>query len=322
MKTAFITGITGQDGSYLAELLLGKNYQVVGLISKKHNIGDQNIASIKKKLILEIGDLLDKDSLKRIIVKHKPQEIYNLGGITFIPQSWELPELTFNINALGVLRILEIVRTFCPQTKIFQATSAKIFGDPTQGPQTEEFPIKPLSPYSVSKACGHFLVGSYRQHFGIYTCSGIMYNHESERRGPEFVTRKITQGAAKIKLHKAKKLILGNINAKQDWGYAPDFVEAMWLMLQQQKPQDYILATGKVHAVKDICLIAFKHLGLRWQEYVSYDKDFLRKEEPQNFFGDINKAKNKLCWEPKVDFEAMIKKMVDNDLKLITKGER
>ncbi|MFC1711815.1 GDP-mannose 4,6-dehydratase [Patescibacteria group bacterium] len=319
MKTAFITGITGQDGSFLAELLLEKGYKVVGLISKKHNIGYQNISSFQNKLILEYGDLLDKESLKEIIRKHKPQEIYNLGGITFVPMSWEKPELTFDVNALGVARMLEIINKNTPKTRFFQATSAKIFGNPKVSPQNEETTVLPDSPYAVSKASAHFLVQNFRAHFSLFACSGIMYNHESERRGVEFVTRKITSTAVKIKLGLESKLTLGNLEAYQDWGYAPDYVKAMWLMLQQLKPADYVLATGKLHAVKDVCAIAFEYLGLDWKRYVKTDKKFVRKEEASKFMGDSAKAKKDLNWQLQTSFKQMIIKMVDSDLKIIKK---
>ena len=320
MKVAFITGVTGQDGSYLAEFLLKKDYKVVGLISKEHNIGYQNINYIKKKLILEFGDLLDKDSLKRIIIKHKPKEIYNLGGITFVPASWEKPVLTLDVNTLGTLRILKIIRDFLPKTKFYQATSAKIFGDPKVTPQNEETPINPNTPYGVSKASAHFLTQNFRQHFNIFACSGILYNHESERRGPEFVTRKITQTAAKIKLGLSKELKLGNLKAKQDWGYALDYVKAMWLMLQQKKADDYVIASGKLHAVEEVCQIAFSYLGLDWKKYVKQDAKFIRREETKVFFGDASKARKKLGWWPKTSFKEMIIKMVENDLKLLKGG--
>ena len=322
MKTAFITGITGQDGSWLAEFLLEKGYKVVGLVSQKHDIGSQNIDHFKHKLILETGDLLDKNSLKKIIKRYLPQEIYNLAGITFVPISWEASELTFNVDALGPVRLLELIRSCSPKSKFYQATSAKIFGNPKTGPQNEKTVLNPDSPYAVSKAAAHFLIQNFRTHFGLFCCSGILYNHESERRGPEFVTRKITLTAAKIKLGKAKKLILGNINAQQDWGYAPDYVEAMWLMLQQKKADDYIIATGKVHSVKDICKLAFNYLDLDWQKYVQCGKTLIRKEEAQNFFGDFSKAKKELGWQPKVNFQKMIEKMVESDLELIKKGEK
>jgi GDPmannose 4,6-dehydratase len=320
MKKAFITGITGQDGSYLAELLLEKGYQVVGLISRKYNIGYQNVEQIKEKLILEKGDLLDENSLKVIIKKYLPDEIYNLGGITFIPQSWEEPELTFDVNALGLLRILKLIKEFSPQSRLYQATSAKIFGNPQAGPQNEQTAVQPLTPYAVSKTCAHFLTQNFREHFGIFACSGILYNHESERRGPEFVTRKISLTAAKIKLGQAKKLILGNLKAQQDWGYAPDYVEAMWLMLQQKKADDYVIASGQLHSVKDVCQTAFASLHLDWRQYVEYDKKLTRKEEADNFLGDASKAKKKLGWQPKISFKEMIERMVKNDLKLVKKG--
>ncbi|MCG2691571.1 GDP-mannose 4,6-dehydratase [Microgenomates group bacterium] len=239
--TAFITGITGQDGSYLAEFLLAKQYQVIGLVSHKHNIGWQNIESFQDQLILEPGDLLDKNSLEKIIKKFKPAEIYNLAGLTFVPASWDNPTLSLDINTLGTSRLLEAIRDFSPQTKFYQATSAKIFGLPKESPQTENTPLNPVDPYSVSKAASHYLVRDFRNHFQLFAVSGILYNHESERRGEEFVTRKISSTAAKIKLGLADKLTLGSLDSQQDWGYAPDYVEAMWLMLQQTKPDDLIL---------------------------------------------------------------------------------
>ncbi|OGD52692.1 hypothetical protein A3J78_00675 [Candidatus Beckwithbacteria bacterium RBG_13_35_6] len=317
MKCAFITGITGQDGSFLAELLLSKGYKVAGLVSGKHDIGDQNIRSFKHKLILETGDLLDKKSLEKIIIKHKPQEIYNLGGITFIPTSWEKPELTFNVNALAVARILELIRKHCPKTKFFQASSAKIFGRPKITPQNEQTPIDPLDPYSTSKAAAHFLVRNYRNHFSMFCCSGIMYNHESEKRGLEFVTRKITYGAARIKLNRQKELVLGDLKVKLDWGYAPDYVEAMYLMLQQKKADDYILSSGKLHSVEDVCRTAFSQLSLDWKKFVKTDKKYFRKEDVYQLWGDNSKAKKILKWQPKVSFEQMIKKMVEYDYKML-----
>jgi GDPmannose 4,6-dehydratase len=317
MKTAFITGITGQDGSYLAEFLLAKGYSVVGLVSQKHDIGGQNIASFQSKLILEVGDLLDKASLALIIKKHRPSEVYNLGGVTFVPASWEKPVLTNDVNALGPLRILEIIRDDFPQVRFYQATTAKIFGDPAQSPQTEETPVAPQDPYSVSKTCAHFLTQVFRRQFGLFACSGILYNHESERRGPEFVTRKITQGAVKIKLGLEESLTLGNLKAKQDWGYAPDYVEAMWLMLQQEKADDYVVATGELHTVEDVCRVAFGVLGLDYQKYVTVDKTFFRKTEARALTGDAGKAKRILGWQPRTSFESMIEKMVHYDLQLL-----
>ncbi|MBU1085294.1 MAG: GDP-mannose 4,6-dehydratase [Candidatus Beckwithbacteria bacterium] len=319
MKTAFITGITGQDGSYLAEFLLAKDYKVIGLISHQHDIGFKNIESFKDKLILEEGDLLDKTSMLSIVKKHQPQEIYNLGGLTFAPASWDKPTLTLDINTLGVARLLEIIKENFNQTKFYQATSAKIFGIPSQTPQTESTPPNPIDPYSISKTTAHRLVKSMRQQFNLFAVSGILYNHESERRGVEFVTRKITHTAAKIKLGLTKELMLGNLEATQDWGYAPDYVKAMWLMLQQASPVDYIIASGELHSVKDVCQVAFSHLDLNYQDYVKIDKKFFRKTESQLILGDSTKAKQELNWQPEVTFEDMIIKMVENDLLLMRK---
>lgn len=316
MPTALITGITGQDGSYLADLLLAKKYQVVGIVSSKHNIGFQNINHIKSKLILTSGDLLDEKSLHEVIKKYQPQEIYNLAGVTFIPLSWQEPILTMQANLMGVLSILEGIRRWCPKAKFFQATSAKIFGDAKTYPQDENTPIQPLSPYAVSKAAAHHLVQNYRNQYGAFSCSGIMYNHESERRGPEFVTRKITQASVKIKLGKINKLLLGDIEAKQDWGYAPDYVQAMWLMLQQVKADDFIIASGELHTVKEVCEVAFSYLNLEWSKFVAYDKNLVRKEHYGQFVGNAKKAKEILGWQPKVSFKQMIQRMVDYDMQL------
>jgi len=316
-KSALITGITGQDGSYLAEFLLKKDYQVIGLVSQKFNIGSTNIEKIENDLILEDGDLLDKNSLERIIKKYKPTETYNLAGLTFVPASWDEPTLALNINTLGVSRLLESIRNFSPKTKFYQATSAKIFGLPKISPQTELTSLDPVDPYSVSKVAAHQLVKNFRHYFNLFTVSGILYNHESERRGEEFVTRKISKTAAKIKLKLVKSLSLGSLDAKQDWGYAPDYVEAMWLMLQQNKPDDYIIASGKLHSVKDICEIAFSHLDLDYKKYVKIDQKFIRKTEAKAPVGDPSKAKKILGWQPKVSFKEMIIKMVENDLQLL-----
>jgi len=319
-KTAFITGITGQDGSYLAEFLLKKNYQVIGLISPKFNIGYQNIQTFKDKLILKKGDLLNQDSLEIIIKKYSPTEVYNLAGLTFVPTAWEKPTLALDVNTLGASRILKAIRDYSPKTKFYQATSAKIFGLPKESPQTESTPLNPVDPYSISKACAHYLTISFRNHFNLFAVSGILYNHESERRGPEFVTRKITQTVAKIKLGLVKKLPLGNLEAQQDWGYAPDYVKAMWLMLQQSQPDDYIIASGQSHSVRDVCQIAFSHLKLDYKKYVTTDKRFFRKIEPskrQALFGNPAKAKKVLGWQLQVSFKQMIIKMVENDLELL-----
>jgi len=319
-RTALITGITGQDGSYLAEFLLKKNYRVVGIISLKNDIGRINISAFEPQLELVNGDLLDYNSLKFVIEKFKPDEIYNLAGITFVPTSWNTTTLTLDVNTLGVSRILEIIRDFLPQTRFYQATSAKIFGQPQNSPQTETTPIIPVDPYGVSKACSHFLVQNYRRYFNLYAVSGILYNHESERRGEEFVTRKITAAAAKIKLGLMEELILGDLEARQDWGYAPDYVEAMWLMLQQDKPDDYVIASGTTHSVRDVCQIAFSYLGLDYRQYIKTDHKLIRRIEAKVLTGNPAKAKKILNWRPKVDFQQMIIKMTDYDLKLLKKG--
>lgn len=314
MNTALITGITGQDGSYLAELLIEKNYQVIGLVSPDFNIGNDNIKSIKDRLILETGDLLDKNSLQSVFDKHQPTEVYNLAGLTFTPTSWEKMTLTLDINTLGVARLLEIIRTDHPQTKLYQASSSKIFGNPSESPQTETTPISPLDPYSTSKAAAHFLVQNARHHFDLFAVCGILFNHESVRRGPDFVTRKITMAAANIKLGNQDQLTLGDLKAQQDWGYAPDYVEAMWLMLQQDKPDDYIIASGQTHTVADICQIAFSYLDLDYQKFVVSDKKFVRKETINTPKGDYSKARKHLGWQPKITFEQMIEQMVEYDM--------
>ncbi|NMB56443.1 GDP-mannose 4,6-dehydratase [Candidatus Beckwithbacteria bacterium] len=315
MKTAFITGITGQDGSYLAELLLAKNYQVVGMVSAKNDIGKQNIADLENDLVLVEGDLLDKNSLEKIILKYEPDEIYNLAGISFIPTSWEKPILTYDINAMGVVRILEIIRDNHLNSRFFQASSARMFGESEEEKQTEETKFNPKDPYAISKLAAHLNVGLFRKHFGIFACCGILFNHESEKRGEEFVTRKISLGAVKIKLGLQKQLALGNLDAVADWGYAPDYVQGMWLILQQEKADDYILATGELHSVRQICEIAFAKLGLDYKDYVVRDEQFYREKPAKNYYGDSSKAQKILNWKRAVDFEMMIEKMVDYDLK-------
>ena len=319
-KTALITGITGQDGSYLAEFLLGKNYKVVGLVSKKYNIGWNNILQIKDKIILERGDLLDKASLERVFSLHQPDEVYNLAGITFLPTCWEKPALSFDINALGPLRILEIIRERYPKAKFYQASTGRIFGHPLESPQNEQTTIKPQDPYSVAKACAHFLVHSFRDNYSLFAVCGILYNHESPRRGTDFVTRKISLGAAKIKLGLLKKLTLGNLEAKEDWGWAPDYVRAMWLILQTKKPQDFVIATSKVHSVADICRIAFNTLGLDYRKYIIRDKILYRKQGGKSLCGDASKAKKILGWRPQVTFDQMIKLMTETDFEKLKKG--
>ena len=314
-KTAVITGITGQDGSYLAELLLKKGYQVIGLVSRKHSIGKDNIKDFQDKLLLVEGDLLDKRSLVGIVKKFKPREFYNLGALTFVPDSWKQATLMADINSLGVTRLLEAVVDHSPETRFYQASTAKMFGQVEKVPQDEETAIQARDPYGISKAFAHLIIKAFRRHFGLFAVSGILYNHESERRGEQFVTRKISIGAVKIKLGLEKELSLGNLDAQQDWGYAPDYVKAIWLMLQQDKPQDFVIATGKLHSVGDVCRIAFSYLDLDFKKYVKIDKRFLRKEKGVKLAGDASKARRVLGWQPKTSFEKMIKKMVDFDLK-------
>jgi len=313
MKTAFITGITGQDGSYLAEFLLKKKYKVVGLVSKKHNIGWENVENLKKRVTFEDGDLLDKSSLEKVFKKYKISEVYNLAALSFIPACWEKPQLAFDINALGVLRLLEIIRDKSKKTRFYQASTSKIFGRSDKSSLNEKTPILPKDPYSVSKAAAHFIVRAFRNQYSLFAVNGILFNHESPKRGPDFVTRKITLGAASIKLGLQKKLELGNLKSKEDWGYAPDYVRAMWLMLQQDKPQDFVIGTGEAHSVGDICKIAFSTLGLDYKKYVIVDKKFFRRQTGKPIIADYSLAKKVLNWKPQVSFDKMIKMMVEKD---------
>jgi len=319
-KTALITGITGQDGSYLADLLLEKGYRVVGLVSQQHGIGETNIKAIAKRLVLEPGDLLDQTSLESIILKHQPNEIYNLAAISFIPASWDKPSLSFNINTLGLTRILEIVKNKLPRARVFQASSAKIFGRPDKKLVDEQTPIKPIDPYAISKAASYFMIQAFREKFDLFACSAIMFNHESPRRGVEFVTRKITRGAVEISLGLKQELLLGDLESEADWGYAPDYVQAMWLMLQQDKLGDFILATGELHQVKEVCQLAFGQLGLDYEKFVKIDDKLVRPKGSQAFAGNPAKVKQKLNWQPKVKFKQLIKLMVDHDREELNHG--
>ena len=317
MKKVLIAGVAGQDGSYLSEFLLEKGYQVFGLALKEEDC--VNLKLLQKKITILYGDLRDKQSLERVINQVKPDEIYNLAAISFVPASWENPTLVCDVNALGVSRLLEIIRDQLPKTRFFQASSAQMFGRPEKSPQDEETKIMPLNPYAATKAFAHFLVRSFREEHGLFACSAIFYNHESERRPPEFVTRKITQGAVKIKLGLEKKLELGNLEAERDWGYAQDYVRAAWMMLQQKKPDDFVISTGELHSVRDICKIAFNSLGLDYKKHVVVKKEFVRKEGPQKLIGNSSKARRILNWQPEVSFEDMIEKMTLHDLKTLQK---
>ena len=318
-KVALITGINGQDGSYLAELLLEKGYEVWGIL-KRNSVAENQTAKIPdkiyKKLNLVYGDMTDIPSLISVIQKCKPDEVYNLAAQSSVSESWVMPEQTSDINGLGVLRMLEAIRESNIETKFYQASTSEMFGKVTETPQNENTPFYPRSPYGVAKLYGHWITKNYRESYNMFACSGILFNHESERRGIEFVTRKISDGVARIKLGLTDHITLGNLDAKRDWGYAPDYVEAMWMMLQQDKPEDYVIATGKTHSIRDFLRVAFTHIGIiNWKKYVKQDPRFMRPAEVDVVIGDYTKAKYKLGWKPKVGFENLVKIMVNNDLK-------
>ena len=315
MKTALITGITGQDGSYLAELLLDKGYKVYGLVRRTSTPIMVNIEHILDKIELVSGDLTDLSSLIRIIEQIQPDEVYNLAAQSFVGTSWEQPILTGNVTGLAVTNMLEAVRIVKPDARFYQASSSEMFGKVVETPQKETTPFYPRSPYGVAKVYGHWITINYRESFNMYACSGILFNHESPRRGVEFVTRKITDAVAKIKLGLANELRLGNLDAKRDWGFAGDYVKAMWLMLQQDTPDDYVISTGETHTVQEFVEIAFSHVGLKWEDYVVIDEKFVRPAEVDLLLGDCTKAKEKLGWQLDVSFEQLVKMMVDEDLK-------
>lgn len=314
-KTALITGVTGQDGSYLAEFLLSKGYQVVGMVSANHNpMGDANISHIRGRLILKEGDLLDAASVNRLIAEVKPDEIYNLAAISFVPQAWEQPTLTFDINLLGVTRLYEaMVSAHLTSTRLFHASSAEMYGRPVEFPQTETTPMRPINLYGVSKLAAHQFISLIRSEKGLFAVSGVLFYHGSVRRPEQFVMRKITRGAAAIKLGVANELVLGDLETGRDFGFAGDYVEAMWLALQQDQADDYVIATGQLHTIRDICQVAFSHLGLDYQAYVRTDPALLRKNEAKALVGDSSKAQTVLGWQPKTTFAKMIEDMVDFD---------
>ncbi|EQB63056.1 MAG: GDP-mannose 4,6-dehydratase (GDP-D-mannose dehydratase) [candidate division Zixibacteria bacterium RBG-1] len=313
---ALITGITGQDGSHLAEFLLSKGYEVFGMVRRSSTEKFDRINHIIDKIKLKQGDLLDQLSLIRLIEEIQPDEMYNLAAQSFVPTSWQQPVLTAEFDAVGVTRILEAIRLVDKKIKFYQASSSEMFGKTQEVPQTEKTPFYPRSPYGVAKVYGHWITVNYRESYGIFGCSGILFNHESPRRGLEFVTRKVTDGVAKIKLGLKDKLYLGNLDAQRDWGYAGDYVESMWLMLQQKEPDNYVIATGISHSVKDLVRVAFESAGLDWQKYVKVDQNLVRPAEVDHLLGDASYARNKLGWQPKVSFEEMIKMMVEHDLAL------
>lgn len=322
MKNALITGITGQDGSYLAELLLEKGYKVYGMVRRSSTENFERIEHIKDKIELRQGDLLDQLSVIKIIEEAQPQEVYNLAAQSFVPTSWTKPILTSEFNALGTTRVLEAIRQIDPKIKFYQASSSEMFGKVLESPQNEKTPFYPRSPYAVSKVYAHYITMNYRESYGLFCCSGILFNHESPRRGKEFVSRKITDGVARIKLGMQSELLLGNLEARRDWGYAGDYVEAMWLMLQQENPDDYVIGTGVSHSVKDILEIAFENLGMDWRQFAKVDKKLYRPAEVQTLLADACKAKKKLLWYPKISFENLIKMMLDADLKILSSVEK
>ena len=319
-KTAFITGITGQDGSYLAELLLDKGYQVVGGVRRASTTNYWRIEHLLDRITLKPADLLDQLSLIRVIEDVKPDEIYNLAAMSFVPASWDQPMLTGEFNAQGVTRVLEAVRHVNPRIRVYQASSSEMFGKVREVPQTELTPFYPRSPYGVSKVYAHYITVNYRESYDLFAVSGILFNHESPRRGLEFVTRKVTDGVARIKLGLAESLSLGNLDAKRDWGFAGDYVRAMWMMLQQDQADDFVIATGESHSVKSLVEVAFGHVGLDWEKYVRLDPRFLRPAEVEHLIGDASKARATLGWTPDVDFSRLVTMMVDADLARLTAG--
>jgi GDPmannose 4,6-dehydratase len=316
-KRALITAITGQDGSYLAEFLLEKGYEVIGMVRRTSTINFERIRHIQDRITLVQGDLLDQSSLIDILREHRPHEVYNLAAQSFVPTSFKQPVLTGEFTALGVTRLLEAIRLVDPTIRFYQASSSEMFGKVREVPQNENTPFHPRSPYGVAKVYAHWITVNYRESYGMFAVSGICFNHESPRRGLEFVTRKITYTAAKIKLGLAHELRLGNLEARRDWGYAPDYVRAMWLMLQQDEPEDYVIATGETHSVREFVELAFDYLGLDWKKYVVVDPALYRPADVDLLVGDATKARTKLGWAPSVTFEQLVKIMVDADLELV-----
>jgi len=319
VKRALITGITGQDGSYLAELLLEKGYDVHGMVRRSSTERFERIEHLRSRLTLHQGDLLDQRSLVDALRASQPDEIYNLAAMSYVAVSWVQPTLTAEFSGVGVTRILEAVREVCPQARFYQASSSEMFGKVREVPQTELTPFYPRSPYGVAKAYGHFITVNYRESYDLHATSGILFNHESPRRGLEFVTRKITWHAAAIKLGLATELRLGNLDAERDWGFAKDYVEAMWLMLQRDEPADYVIATGIAHSVRDVVEIAFDQAGIAVEDRVVLDPAFVRPAEVERLIGDHSKATEQLGWTPTTDFETMIRLMVDADIALLTR---
>ncbi|TMC48086.1 MAG: GDP-mannose 4,6-dehydratase [Chloroflexi bacterium] len=316
MKTALITGITGQDGLYLAEHLTANGYSVYGLVHGQNNPRLSVVERIVPGVEFVEGDLLDQSSLIAALETCQPSDVYNLGAISFVGLSFKQAVLTGEVTGLGVVRVLEAIRTVNKEIRFYQASSSEMFGKVRETPQNEQTPFHPRSPYGVAKVYGHYITLNYRESYNLFACSGILFNHESERRGHEFVTRKITNGVAKIKLGMQKQLALGNLDAQRDWGYAGDYVRAMHLMLQQDAPEDYVIATGETHSVREFLEVAFSHAGLKWEDHVVSDPRFLRPAEVDLLIGDATKARTRLGWQPTVSFPALVARMVDNDIRL------
>jgi GDPmannose 4,6-dehydratase len=313
-KRALITGITGQDGSYLAELLLEKGYEVSGIVRRSSAANLWRIEHLLDRIQLRPGDLLDQLSLMKVLAEVRPHELYNLAAMSFVPASWDQPMLTGEFNAQGVTRVLEAIRQVDPEIRLYQASSSEMFGKVREVPQTELTPFYPRSPYGVSKVFAHYITVNYRESYNLFAVSGILFNHESPRRGLEFVTRKVTDGVARIKHGLADLLALGNLEAQRDWGFAGDYVRGMWLMLQQSQPDDYVIATGESHSVRELVEVAFEHVNLDWKKYVRLDPKFLRPAEVDHLIGDAAKARASLGWRPEVDFAGLVRMMVDADL--------
>jgi GDPmannose 4,6-dehydratase len=316
-KRALITGITGQDGSYLAEFLLDEGYEVIGMLRRSSTVNFERVAHIQDRLTLVTGDLLDEVSMINILRNHRPTEVYNLAAQSFVQTSWGQPVLTGETTALGVTRVLDAIRIVDPDIRFYQASSSEMFGKVHESPQHETTPFYPRSPYGVAKVYGHWITVNYRESYGLHATSGICFNHESERRGLEFVTRKVSHGVARIKAGLDETLALGDLEPRRDWGYAPDYVRAMWLMLQQDEPGDYVVASGQTHSVRDLCEAAFGHVGLDWRQHVVVDERFIRPAEVDVLVGDASRAKAVLGWVPEVEFEGLVATMVDADVAAI-----
>jgi GDPmannose 4,6-dehydratase len=316
-RRALITGITGQDGSYLAEFLLEKGYRVYGMVRRSSTESFERIAHLRDRIEIREGDLLDQLSLIMLLRDIDPQEVYNLAAMSFVPTSWEQPILTGEVTALGATRLLEAIRVTDRSIRFYQASSSEMFGKVRETPQTELTPFHPRSPYGVAKTYAHYITVNYRESYGIFACSGILFNHESPRRGKQFVTRKITDGVARIKHGLARELRLGNLDAKRDWGFAGDYVQAMWLMLQQSQPDDYVVATGETHTVRELCEVAFAHADLDWSRYVAVDPALVRPAEVDLLIGDASKARRALGWAPKHSVQELVRMMVDADLRAV-----